>query len=62
MFVYNHVSIIAAYRFQIAGYRDEIEYKAFRRVDEVSIFQLSTSNQRFSIQQYKWFPLEATRP
>lgn len=26
---------ISAYRFQIAGYRDEIEYKAFKKVEQV---------------------------
>ena len=31
---------IAAYRFQIAGYRDEVEYKAFRKVDTVSITKM----------------------
>ena len=27
---------IVAYRFQIAGYRDEVEYKAFKKVEQVN--------------------------
>ena len=55
--------LFTAYRFQIAGYRDEIEYKALRKVEAVSncysVFSLNML-QTLELKLSKFFNIGST--